>query len=75
VVLRQVDEAEGLQPSLGSPHGEHHFGVFADGGLSEMEDDLDSQLLVEGLLHVHQSAGGGDLMKFAAYFAPVGQAN
>jgi hypothetical protein len=73
--LWQVDEAEGLEPALGGPHGEHHFRLFADGGLAEVEDDLNVKFLVEWFLQVHQAAGGGKLMQFASYVTPVGQSN
>ena len=50
-----------------------HMGNITDGGFAEMEDQLDLEFFVEWLLHVHQAAGGGKLMQFTAYFAPVGQ--
>jgi hypothetical protein len=71
--LGQIDEAEGLQPTLRGPHGEHHFRFLADGGLAEVKDDFHSQLFVERLFQVHEAAAGGKLMHFASYLAPVGQ--
>jgi hypothetical protein len=41
--------------------------------LSELEDQFDFQLFVERLFQVHQAAGDGELMQFAANLAPVGQ--
>lgn len=73
--LGEFDEAEGLEPALCGPHGEHHFRLFADGGLPEVEDQFDFEFFVERLLHVHQATGGGKLMQFTAHFAPVGQAH
>jgi len=72
--LGEFDEAEGLQPALRGPHGEHHLDAFADGVLAEVEDQLDFEFFVEGILHVHQAAGDGELVQFAAHFAPIGQA-
>ena len=71
----QIDEAEGLEPSLGRPHGEHHLGFLADGGFADVEDQFDFEFLVEGFFEMHQAAGGGKLVKFASYFAAVGKAH
>jgi hypothetical protein len=73
--LRQFHETEGLEPALSGPHGEHHLHFFADGGLAEVEDQLDLQFFVEWILQVHQTAGSGKLMQFAPHLAPVGQSN
>jgi len=73
--LWQVDEAEGLEPALGGPHGEHHFRLFADGGLPKVEDDFHMKFFVERFLQVHQAASGGKLMQLASNVAPVGQTN
>lgn len=71
--LGKFDEAEGLEPALGGPHGEHHFYAFADGVLAEVKDQLDFEFFVERLLEVHQAAGDGKLMEFATHLATVGQ--
>jgi len=36
--LRQLDEAEGLQPALGRPHGKHDLRFLADGSFTEVEN-------------------------------------
>ena len=71
--LRQLDEAEGLEPALSRPHGKQHLGLLADGDLSEMKDQFDFELLFERLFHMHQAPGDGKLMEFAAHLPPVGQ--
>jgi|HubBroStandDraft_4_1064222.scaffolds.fasta_scaffold743548_2 hypothetical protein len=71
----QVEEAEGLEPALGGPHGEHHFRLFANGGFAEVEDDFHMKLFVERFLQVHKAAGSRKLMQFASYVAAVGQSN
>ena len=73
--LGQVDEAEGLEPALGGPHGEHHLYFLADGGFPELEDHFHVQFFVKRLLQVHQAARDGKLMQFTAYLAPVGQSH
>jgi len=73
--LRQIEEAERLKPALSGPHGKQHFRFFVDGGVTQLEDDLDPELFVERLFQVHQPPGGGKLMEFAAQLAPVGQSN
>ena len=71
--LGQFDETKGLEPTLRGPHGEHHFRLLADGGLPQLKDQLNFELLVERLLQVHQAAGDGKLMQFTAHLAPVGK--
>lgn len=73
--LGKIDEAEGLKPTLGRPHGKHHLYLFADGRFPEVKDQLDLELFVERLLHVYEAAGGGKLMQFASQLALVGQSN
>ena len=73
--FRQIDETEGLQPSLRSPHRKHHLGLFADRAFTQMKDQLHLQFFIEWLLDVHQSTAAGELMQFAPYLAPVRQAN
>ena len=73
--LGKFDEAEGLEPALSSPHGEHHFYFFADCGFPKMKDQFDLELFVEWFFKVHQAAGGGKLVQFPAYLATIGELN
>jgi hypothetical protein len=71
----QVNEAKRLEPALGSPHGEHHLCFLADGGFTKVEDHFHLEFFVEWLFQMHEAAGGGELMQFASYLAPVGQSH
>jgi hypothetical protein len=71
----ELDEAEGLEPSLRGPHGKKHLDLLADCGVANLEDQFDFEFLIERLVEVHEAAGDGELMQLAAQLALVGQAN
>lgn len=73
--LREFDEAEGLEPTLRGPHGEHDLRALADGSVAKVEDELDFQFFVERHLQVHETAAGGKLMQLAAHLTLVGKTN
>ena len=55
--LRQIDEAERLQPPLRGPHGKQHLHPFANGGFFQMKDQVQLQFFIQRLIDVEQPSG------------------
>ena len=75
VFLGEIAESERLQAAFRGPHRKQSDRLGAHRARSHVEDHFDSNLLIQGILQLEDSARGGELVQSGTHLLAVFQPN